>query len=229
MLYDSAAFSAHGRPGVVLRAGTFHGGPSCVSHRSLAAALCGVFLAGLMAASSAMAQPAAGIDIPYKKFVLKNGLTLLVHEDHKAPIVAVNVWYHVGSKNEKPGPDGLRAPVRAPDVQRQRALQRRLLQGARRPRRHRPQRHDQRGPHELLPERAHVGPRHGPVDGVGPDGPSARRDHAGQARRAARRRAEREAPGRERAVRQGRPGDGRGHLPEGPPVFLDASSGRWRT
>jgi zinc protease len=41
------------------------------------------------------------IDIPYKKFVLANGLTLLVHEDHKAPIVAVNVWYHVGSKNEK--------------------------------------------------------------------------------------------------------------------------------
>ncbi len=35
-----------------------------------------------------------------------NGLTLLVHEDHKAPIVAVNVWYHVGSKNEKPGKTG---------------------------------------------------------------------------------------------------------------------------
>ena len=46
------------------------------------------------------------IDIPYKKYVLKNGLTLLVHEDHKAPIVAVNVWYHVGSKNEKPGKSG---------------------------------------------------------------------------------------------------------------------------
>ena len=46
------------------------------------------------------------IEIPYKKYVLKNGLTLLVHEDHKAPIVAVNVWYHVGSKNEKPGKSG---------------------------------------------------------------------------------------------------------------------------
>ena len=33
-------------------------------------------------------------------------MTLLVHEDHKAPIVAVNVWYHVGSKNEKPGKSG---------------------------------------------------------------------------------------------------------------------------
>ncbi|QCK15374.1 M16 family metallopeptidase [Mangrovivirga cuniculi] len=46
------------------------------------------------------------ITIDYKKFVLDNGLTLIVHEDHKAPIVAVNVWYHVGSKNEKPGKSG---------------------------------------------------------------------------------------------------------------------------
>lgn len=38
--------------------------------------------------------------IAYEKFVLPNGLTVLIHEDHKAPIVAVNVWYHVGSKNE---------------------------------------------------------------------------------------------------------------------------------
>ncbi len=45
-------------------------------------------------------------DIPYTKFVLDNGLTVLVHEDHKAPIVAVNTWYHVGSKNEKPGRTG---------------------------------------------------------------------------------------------------------------------------
>jgi len=46
------------------------------------------------------------IDIAYQKFVLPNGLTLIVHEDHKAPIVAVNVWYHVGSKNERPGKTG---------------------------------------------------------------------------------------------------------------------------
>ena len=46
------------------------------------------------------------IDIPFKKFVLDNGLTLIVHEDHKAPIAAVNVWYHVGSKNEKLGKTG---------------------------------------------------------------------------------------------------------------------------
>ena len=46
------------------------------------------------------------VDIPYTRFVLDNGLTLIVHEDHKAPIVCVNVWYHVGSKNEKVGKTG---------------------------------------------------------------------------------------------------------------------------
>ncbi len=55
--------------------------------------------------TSALAQT-RDIDIPYQKFVLDNGLTVIVHEDHKAPIVAVNVWYHVGSKNEKPGKTG---------------------------------------------------------------------------------------------------------------------------
>src|SRR5579864_8741560 len=46
------------------------------------------------------------VDIPFQKFVLDNGLTVIVHEDHKAPIVAINTWYHVGSKNEKPGKTG---------------------------------------------------------------------------------------------------------------------------
>ncbi len=58
---------------------------------------------------AAVAPPAAGdgeIDIPYSNYVLPNGLTLIVHQDPKAPIVAVNVWYHVGSKNEKPGKTG---------------------------------------------------------------------------------------------------------------------------
>ena len=38
------------------------------------------------------------LDIPYKQYTLDNGLKLIVHEDHKAPIVSFNVWYHVGSK-----------------------------------------------------------------------------------------------------------------------------------
>ena len=60
----------------------------------------------LAAAPLLYGQPPATIDVPYQKFVLKNGLTLLVHEDYKVPIVAVNIWYHVGSKNERPGKTG---------------------------------------------------------------------------------------------------------------------------
>jgi zinc protease len=44
--------------------------------------------------------------IPYTRVTLNNGLTVIVHEDNKAPIVAVNIWYHVGSKNEVPGRTG---------------------------------------------------------------------------------------------------------------------------
>ena len=70
-----------------------------------------VLLAILLLAAPVLAAPAArpptnAIEIPYTKYVLSNGLTLIVHEDHKAPIVAVNVWYHVGSKNEKLGKTG---------------------------------------------------------------------------------------------------------------------------
>ncbi len=46
------------------------------------------------------------VDIPYTLHKLENGLTLIIHEDHKAPIVAVNIWYHVGSKDEKAGKTG---------------------------------------------------------------------------------------------------------------------------
>ena len=45
-------------------------------------------------------------EIAYEKFILPNGLTVIVHEDHKIPVVAVNIWYHVGSKDEMPGKTG---------------------------------------------------------------------------------------------------------------------------
>jgi zinc protease len=73
-----------------------------------AALLAIVVLAGSTFDAQAPSKPSQARipEIPYAKYVLKNGLTLLVHEDHKAPIVAVNVWYHVGSKNERPGKTG---------------------------------------------------------------------------------------------------------------------------
>ena len=49
---------------------------------------------------------AADIEIPYEKFTLDNGLRVVVHEDRKAPLVAVSIWYHVGSKDEPEGKSG---------------------------------------------------------------------------------------------------------------------------
>ena len=46
------------------------------------------------------------VDIPYESFTLKNGLRVLVHTDRKAPVVAVSVWYDVGSKHEPKGKTG---------------------------------------------------------------------------------------------------------------------------
>src|SRR6267154_11327 len=73
--------------------------------RSTWVAGCLAAAAMLIAGAGALAQT-KDVDIAYEKFVLDNGLTLIVHEDHKAPIVAINTWYHVGSKNEKPGKTG---------------------------------------------------------------------------------------------------------------------------
>ncbi|MGH8216802.1 MAG: M16 family metallopeptidase, partial [Rhodanobacteraceae bacterium] len=58
------------------------------------------------AAQAADAAPKLDIDIPYTRFTLPNGLTVVVSEDHKAPIVAVSVWYHVGSGYEPEGKTG---------------------------------------------------------------------------------------------------------------------------
>jgi zinc protease len=46
------------------------------------------------------------LKLSFAKHTLDNGLDVLLHEDHSCPIVAVNLWYHVGSKNERPGHTG---------------------------------------------------------------------------------------------------------------------------
>ncbi|MEO7823179.1 MAG: pitrilysin family protein [Gemmatimonadaceae bacterium] len=63
---------------------------------------------GMVSAAVAFAQGAARVlpPIAYSEFTLPNGLRVILHEDHSVPIVAVNVWYHVGSKNETPGRTG---------------------------------------------------------------------------------------------------------------------------
>jgi zinc protease len=46
------------------------------------------------------------MNIPFSQHTLENGLRVILHEDHRLPMVAVNLWYHVGSKNEHPGRTG---------------------------------------------------------------------------------------------------------------------------
>src|ERR671919_1340233 len=50
--------------------------------------------------------PAPLLSVPYTQFTLANGLTVILHRDTTVPVVSVNVWYHVGSANERPGRTG---------------------------------------------------------------------------------------------------------------------------
>jgi len=52
------------------------------------------------------AQTQAPLQVPYRQFRLANGLNVILHRDASIPAVAVNIWYHVGSANEKPGRTG---------------------------------------------------------------------------------------------------------------------------
>jgi len=63
------------------------------------------------AASAQKAKPANVSKVPlpqikYEKIKLKNGLDVILYEDHRLPLVAVNLWYHVGPANERPGLTG---------------------------------------------------------------------------------------------------------------------------
>ena len=67
-----------------------------------AIAVCASLSTSLHAQSSARVRPLA-----YTRVVLPNGLVALINEDHSAPVVEIDVWYHVGSKDETPGHTGL--------------------------------------------------------------------------------------------------------------------------
>ena len=62
--------------------------------------------APVAATPAPLSQLVAAVDIPYEQFTLKNGLRVIVHTDRKAPVVAVSVWYHVGSRFEPKGKTG---------------------------------------------------------------------------------------------------------------------------
>src|SRR5436190_12953049 len=63
-------------------------------------------LVALSCCTVALAQRSSAINIPFETYTLPNGLTVVLSTDHTAPTVAVNIWYHVGSKNEVPGRTG---------------------------------------------------------------------------------------------------------------------------
>src|SRR5687768_4900748 len=65
-----------------------------------------VLYAALLPFTATAQSSAPDLNLSYETFRLDNGLRVIVHEDRKAPIVAVSVWYHVGSKNEPPGKTG---------------------------------------------------------------------------------------------------------------------------
>jgi len=80
-------------------------------HAALFVAVCLAFApATVFAASNAKPVPAAqlarSVNIPYEAFTLDNGLRVVVHTDRKAPLVAVQAWYNVGSKDEPDGKTG---------------------------------------------------------------------------------------------------------------------------
>ena len=65
-----------------------------------------VLVLALLAVPVGAQSPAPILQVPYRQFTLANGLNVILHQDKSVPAVSVNVWYHVGSANEKPGRTG---------------------------------------------------------------------------------------------------------------------------
>src|SRR5215216_5362080 len=59
-----------------------------------------------MQSPAAAASDSARLEVPYRQFQLPNGLNVILHQDKTVPVATVNIWYHVGSANEKPGRTG---------------------------------------------------------------------------------------------------------------------------
>jgi zinc protease len=87
----------HPGPGFKIRAA----GVSVATTKSLAGRLA-LALALLLAPASAR----AALHVPHQSFTLPNGLQVILHEDHSVPVVTANMWYHVGSGDERPGRTG---------------------------------------------------------------------------------------------------------------------------
>jgi len=69
-------------------------------------ALLAVVLLAVSLGAQSPAPGSASLQVPFKQFQLPNGLTVILHQDKTVPVATVNIWYHVGSANEKPGRTG---------------------------------------------------------------------------------------------------------------------------
>src|ERR1035437_7446964 len=65
-----------------------------------------LLIGALATAPSVAAAQGPKLSVPYTLDTLPNGLSVIVHEDHAVSIVTVNIWFHVGSGDEKPGRTG---------------------------------------------------------------------------------------------------------------------------
>ena len=144
--------------------------------------------------------------VAFESYTLPNGLQVILHVDRKLPIVHVNEWFHVGSKNERPGRTGFAHLFEHMMFQGSKNASSEYFSYAERAganlARGRRQRHDEQRPHELLHHRPVGEPRVRPLARVGPPRDARRRAHQGEARQSARRRQERAPPGsREHALR----------------------------
>ena len=82
------------------------------------AVLCSVLLGSFMlnpstASAAAPSSSDSSVEIPFERYTLDNGLEVILHSDHSVPLVAVDVWYHVGSGDEEPGLSGFARRGRA--------------------------------------------------------------------------------------------------------------------
>ena len=124
------------------------------------------------------AQTPAPLQVPYRQFKLANGLNVILHRDTSVPVVAVNIWYHVGSANEQPGRTGFAHLFEHLMFEGSKHVQEGRVRHPARGRRRRQQRLDDERPHQLRDRRPVERARAGAVSRVGPHGLSARHDDA---------------------------------------------------
>ncbi len=164
-------------------------------------------------------------DVPkldFEKYTLPNGLEVILSEDHRLPMVAVNLWYHVGPANEAAGRTGFAHLFEHMMFQGSKHVAGRCaLPAARGRRRQRRQRHHRLRSHQLLRDDAVEPARARALARIRSHGLSARRGRPGQAVESAGRRPQRAPPERrEPAVRDRRRGDVSTQLfPKGHPYY----------